>query len=517
MKRDIQFWKKHTHLKPIQTAIMLGAGLAQVLLFHYLISHTHASQQAILIRSILVILLPFIASFAASQLASYNTKQIQLALLDTFAHTPSNELEQIHPHIFSKTLIIDIDHLFQFWKEIFLSICFNAPILLYLVLTLLSHEHYAELFWIGLGVTTLFGVAFMINQRVKKRQFQHTRIFHTLLDQLHNYLDNVLQFRLYHGERTYLTTLRQHLTQFNLLTAQLHQFRQLYSTAVATTLLAAMWGGLWLIQQKSTVSTADLALATLLLLEVKRISTELLLLLQISPKAQESAERLIPWLLPVPTEPLRAPMPQVPLHTQSLDFQYKPTNHIIQYPAFSLQVGDRVWLQGQNGRGKSTLWKILTGLYANASTTIWLNETPQLSDGINPFWSQAAAVTEPPRCFSGTLWEIIGNFSASREEVLRWLTERQLMPFVETYPQQVDTYYDSVIRNLSAGQLKWLLLLQAFFLKPQLLILDEPFSSLDTHRQQATLSLIKQLDPQTTLLVISHHQIPIAFTKTIQL
>ncbi|WP_020597919.1 ABC transporter ATP-binding protein [Spirosoma panaciterrae] len=519
MKLTIRFWRQHTHLQPGQSVALLATGIAQAVVLHLLINQHQESYKGIFIRGISLIVLPFAAAFIASRMAAYTTSQLQLKVLDTFSGTRTNDLEQVHTNVFGKAVIIDMEHLFQFWRELFVNVGFNIPVLLYLLWALLTKNRVAEISGlVGIAVC-LFGFAYTVNRWVKRYQRIHSDAFLNLLDRLQNYVDNVLQFRLYHSESKYIDSLRSNLTSFSRLTAQLSQYRQMYATAVASVLLATIWGGLWFLQTKADLSTADLAVATLILLETKRITAEVLAILYTFQKASESAERIRYWSdMPPSTAP--APpkaMPFTATHIQNLTFSYQDQAHTIQYPDLAIQPGDKVWLQGHNGRGKSTLWKILTGLYTNSETTVWLDKAPRQSDGRTPFWRHVAAVTEPPRCYSGSLWEIIGNFSANREEVVCWLSDHRLLDFFHTYPNQLDTYYDSVTRNLSAGQLKWLLLVQALFQAPDLLILDEPFSSLDASRQQVALFLLEQLPAQMTLIVISHHKIPIDFTKTIPL
>ncbi|GAB4040470.1 ATP-binding cassette domain-containing protein [Spirosoma gilvum] len=519
MKIDLRFWKQYTQLQLSNSLALFVTGVAQAIILYHLINQSAGSYKSLFIRGFSLIVLPFAAAYFASRMASHSTNRLQLTLLDNFSRTRTNDLEQIHTNAFSKAIVNDVDHLFQFWRELFVNVGFNTPILLYLLWTLLTKSQISELIGIVASAALLFGFAYQVNRWVKSRQRAHSQVYISLLDRLQNYVDNVLQFRLYHSETQYLDGLRNNLTQFGKLSAQLSQYRQMYATAVASVLLAAIWGGLWFLQSKVDLSTSDLAIATLILLEIKRISSEVLNILYTYQKANEGAERISYWLDTPPSDETTTHQPTsfTPIHIENLTFTYQDQAQIIQYPNLTIDVGDRIWLQGHNGRGKSTLWKVLTGLYTNAATTIWLGETPQHGDGRQPFWRHAAAVTEPPHCYSGSLWEIIGNFSEKREEVVRWLSDHQLLDFFNTYPHQLDTQYNSATRNLSAGQLKWLLLVQAFYLKPDLLILDEPFSSLDVERQQVALSLLQQLAANVTLIVISHHKIPIAFTKTIQL
>ncbi|UFH52317.1 ABC transporter ATP-binding protein [Spirosoma sp. KNUC1025] len=496
---------------------LLGTGVTQVVVLHLLIEYVSATRTGIIVRGIALILLPFVANYLASQMAAFTTNKFQLTLLAKLSGTRTNDIEQLHAHTFSKAATLDVDHLFQFWKELFSNIGFNLPIILYLLASFLGKLSPINLLLLCFFVCFLFGIAYTTNQFLKTKHREHHQAYISLQDRIRNYVENVLQFRLYRSEASYLQDLSLNLTYFSKLSAQLSHFRQLYSTTVSSILLVFLWGSLWFMQNNRTLSATDLAVATIILLEIRRITTELFHIVHTYQKAGDSVERLSQWLdidLPDELDKTQS-LPAVAICLENLTFSYKKGFQTIRYPDMEIQPGEKVWLKGSNGRGKSTLWKILTGLYTNSTTTIWLNELPRQGNGLNPFWNRVSAVTEPPRCYSGTLWEIIGNFSSERTEIVNWLTTHQLLTLFDTYPHQLDTYYDSAINNLSAGQLKWLLIIQAFYLQPEVLILDEPLSSLDVDRQAVTLSLINQLPSSTTLIIISHHKVSALFTKTI--
>lgn len=519
MKIGFSFWKRHTHLKISSLLGLLTAGLIQVLVLHLLIGYPSLTYSGVIIRGISLIGIPFLASLFAGKMAAFTITKIQNILLTNLSHSPTNDIEQLHPHTFSTAATLDIDHLYQLWREFFTHVGFNLPVLLYLTGWLVLKSHPLNIGGIAVLLLILASLTHKMAKRLKAKQREHYEAYSNLQDQIQNYVENVFQFRLYGSEKNYLRSLGRNLSSFSQLTAKLGQSRQLNSTYISSVLLLFLWLGLWFIQNNQTMSPADIAVVTIVFLEIKRIGTDVLNTAHTYQRALESAKRLSQWLpieAPVKLEEPRL-LPTAPLRIHNLTFQYKNSEKTINYPDLEIQVGEKVWLKGQNGRGKSTLWKILTGLYTNPETTIWLNNSARHSDGITPFFDHLSAVTEPAQCYSGILWDIIGNFSAQRDEVLQWLSANQLLHQFDTYPAQLDTVYDSAINNLSAGQLKWLLLIQAFFMQPDMLILDEPFSSLDLKRQQLTVQLCNQLPGTTTLIVISHHSIPIAFDKTISL
>jgi ABC-type bacteriocin/lantibiotic exporter with double-glycine peptidase domain len=520
MKNVIDFWVKNTRVPLGSLMALLGTGAAQVIAIHMLIQQREATATTLIMRGVLLIVLPFLATFSSSRIAAYSTKKLQAKLLDNLSKMGTKDLEQLPVANFSKAATLDVDFLLFFWRELFINLCFNVPVLLYLVILLLMNSEFLVIVGLGAGLLVLGGVAYKVNYRVRLKQRMHHHANISLQEGIRNYLDNVFQFRLYRGESSYLNGLHSKLAEFSRLSVSLSQFRQMYVMYISAVLLLLLWGGLWLLQQNESISPAEVAIMTLVFLEIRRIGTELLSNISTFQRASESVKVLTPWLSD-PTSGAVEPAPVVTdlseIAVRNLRFRYREGGKVIRYPDIDISAGSRIWLKGRNGRGKSTLWKILTGLYSDTSTVVWINGEERKTDGRIPVLARMAAVTEPARCYSGLVWEIIGNFTKSREQVVAWLTDRQLLHTFDNYPNRLDTSYESSTRNLSAGQLKWLLIVQAFFQQPDILILDEPFSSLDTERQKITLGMINALPRTVTLVLVTHHDLPMGVDKIILL
>jgi ATP-binding cassette subfamily C exporter for protease/lipase len=519
MTEYYNFWKQNTHISPLSIVALLSTGFVQVIVLHLMTHNTSGTQMVVIAGGIMLVFLPFLAAYFSAGVAAYATAKLRTSLLQNFSTFKTNEIERIHAHTFSKAITQDVDLVFQFWKDLFGNICFNLPILLYLTFLLLLQSQILVIAGAVFILMILFWITYTINFRTRTKQREHHQNHLELQSRIQNYIHNIFQFRLYRNEQNYLETLGQDLTQFSNFTAQLSQHRQLYTTYISAILLLFFGGGLWVMRNSPAIKPSDVAILTILFIEIRRIVTEIFSFIHSYQKAQEVALHLKPWIRKdaYKKEPESLPDFFLSLHSAKLTFRYKESQLKLSYPAMEIKAGEKMWLKGSNGRGKSTFWKILTGLYTENQTTIWLNNIPRESDGVAPFLINIAAVTEPARSYTGRLWEIIGSFSAQRDDVVAWLSAHQLLQEFDNYSSQLDTYYDSGHQNLSAGQLKWLLIVQAFYASPDVLILDEPFSSLDSNRQQLTLALIRQLSSQTALILISHHDIHVSFDKIIDL
>ncbi len=177
---------------------------------------------------------------------------------------------------------------------------------------------------------------------------------------------------------------------------------------------------------------------------------------------------------------------------------------IIKNISFGIERGNVLGIAGESGSGKSTLAKILTGIYLPSSGRIetefikdWSNSQPKpiqilfQNDGelINPFRKVKDVLNEAFELKTGTK----NNFSKDVNELLNIL---QL-------PQTINQNKGS---QLSGGEQQRIALARILIVEPELLILDEPFSSQDVESQLNLINLIKKIkaDFNLTVICISH-------------
>lgn len=187
---------------------------------------------------------------------------------------------------------------------------------------------------------------------------------------------------------------------------------------------------------------------------------------------------------------------------------------VLNIPHRSLSQG-LYWLQGTNGSGKSTLLKILSGLLP-FSGDIRMNNTISLQKQPVAFRKQinyAPAEPQFPPFISGQ--ELV-NFTRSVKEG----DEAQIRLIRDIL--QIGDFIHNPTGSYSSGMLKKLSLLLAFIGKPQWILLDEPFTTLDHASQQALEQLIVNTHQQKNIAFIltSHHDIEashIAFTNVFRI
>ncbi len=212
--------------------------------------------------------------------------------------------------------------------------------------------------------------------------------------------------------------------------------------------------------------------------------------------------------------PTMEPLQWNSITSEGVRFRYPESDHDHAFGPFDLKRGSRVWLKGRNGAGKTTLWKLLLGFYTPTS-----GEVTFMPSGIkvDPSLLRIGIVTEPVLVLPGMLWEFLGSERMTRAKVEEAVTVLGFQPFIA----QITDGYDHVLgmeqKRLSKGQTKVIMFLQAIISRPEILVLDEPFASVDTRWYEQMTAAIKALPKTTTVLFISHQHAELNFDHTIQL
>ena len=176
------------------------------------------------------------------------------------------------------------------------------------------------------------------------------------------------------------------------------------------------------------------------------------------------------------------------------------SHHVFSIDELRLQNGV-YWLKGANGSGKSTLMKLIAGLLPFKGE-ITLNEK--------------ISIHKQPAEYRSLV-----NHSAAEPVYPSFLTGNELVEFIRSIKkgttQQIeevkkilgiDHYLANPTGSYSSGMLKKLSLLSAFTGKPDWILLDEPFTTLDHESQSALCKLIRQKHGQgISFIITSHHDI----------
>ncbi len=181
--------------------------------------------------------------------------------------------------------------------------------------------------------------------------------------------------------------------------------------------------------------------------------------------------------------------------------KYYGTTKILDIPSLNIQEGI-TWIQGKNGSGKSTLLKIAAGLL-DFQGTLLLDDISQKKQPITYRRLVNFGESEPlfPDFLCGN--ELISLFNAAKRGL-----KQQIQEGIEGF--ELTPYLSSAIGSYSAGMTKKLSLLLAFVGNPRLILLDEPFITLDESSIHYLCKWIKQrqLQENISFIITSHQTLP---------
>jgi ATP-binding cassette subfamily B protein/subfamily B ATP-binding cassette protein MsbA len=179
--------------------------------------------------------------------------------------------------------------------------------------------------------------------------------------------------------------------------------------------------------------------------------------------------------------------------------------------------GSVVALVGASGAGKTTLTDLVARFYDPTAGRILLNGIDLRDIRLKSFRTLLGIVQQEVFLFDGSVRENIayGRMQASDEEVLDAARRANADEFIRRLPEGYDTLIGERGVKLSGGQRQRLSIARALLADPQLLILDEATSNLDTESEQLIQASLGELLRDRTTFIIAHRLSTIAHADQI--
>ena len=196
------------------------------------------------------------------------------------------------------------------------------------------------------------------------------------------------------------------------------------------------------------------------------------------------------------------------LQFQKVQFRY-PSNDALVFDNldFAISPGERVGILGRMGSGKTTVGRLLTGLYTPTSGEILIDGVDIKQYHAHELRAAIALVVQEAELFYGTIREniIMGRPEASDDEIVRAAKLSGADEFIATHPKGFELNVGEGGSRLSGGQRQCVALARALLLQPKILFLDEPTSAIDkTSEKRFIERLNAALLPDQTLIVTTH-------------
>jgi ABC-type multidrug transport system fused ATPase/permease subunit len=191
---------------------------------------------------------------------------------------------------------------------------------------------------------------------------------------------------------------------------------------------------------------------------------------------------------------------------RDVSYEYMPGRPVLRQLSFEIEPREIVGIIGPSGSGKSTLVQLLLRLREPTSGCIVADGRDVSTIAYSSWYERVSFVPQEPRFFAGSVAENIRFYRESVDDaaVVRAAKLANLHDEIMANPEGYDASVGERGSRLSGGQRQRLSIARALADEPNLIVLDEPTSSLDMRSEQLIRETMHDLAERTTVVVIAH-------------
>ncbi|NEO43781.1 MAG: ATP-binding cassette domain-containing protein [Moorea sp. SIO4A3] len=289
---------------------------------------------------------------------------------------------------------------------------------------------------------------------------------------------------------------------------------QIFSNAIeAVVTTSLLWYGAWLVIQNQ-LTIGQLVAFNMLLGNIITPFQRLTVLWNQFQEVVIAMERINDVLDAEPEEDLlnqaRQSLPSIQGHIafDNVTFRYHPESdlNVLENLSFQVKPGQMVALVGRSGSGKTTISKLVLGLYPPTDGKVLIDGLDITSLSLGSLRSQVGVVDQDTFLFGGTIRENIslGHPAASLDEIIEAARLAGADEFIKQLPMGYETQIGEGGGTLSGGQRQRIAIARALLGNPKLLVLDEATSHLDAESERIIQQNLNQILKGRTTFVIAH-------------
>ena len=194
------------------------------------------------------------------------------------------------------------------------------------------------------------------------------------------------------------------------------------------------------------------------------------------------------------------------IKVSNVSFGYHEGQTVLRNINFSVREGDYIAIIGKTGCGKTTLAKLILGLYEPRSGEIIYENITLKAIGRQSLYSKIGVVMQDNFLFNMTIKEnlCLAKVDATESELERACERASILEFVNSLDKGFDTIIGERGVKLSGGQKQRLCIARALLTEPKIILFDEASSSIDRQSEEIINNFIDEIGADITIIVITH-------------
>ena len=197
-----------------------------------------------------------------------------------------------------------------------------------------------------------------------------------------------------------------------------------------------------------------------------------------------------------------------------ISFSYGTRTKVFENFTLEIPNGKITAIIGESGSGKTTLAALLQKLYPLNSGKMCIGENNLAYFRNNSLRDNIATVPQQLDLFSGTIVQNIalGEYSPDIKRIVEICSKLGIIPFIESLPNGFETHVGEHGVGLSGGEKQRIAIARALYRNPEILVMDEATSSLDSHSEHTVQKAISEFNMQGKTVIIIAHRLSTVMT-----
>lgn len=195
------------------------------------------------------------------------------------------------------------------------------------------------------------------------------------------------------------------------------------------------------------------------------------------------------------------------INLKDVAFKYKNNReNVLNHLNIKITSGEKVLIKGKNGSGKSTVIKLLLGLYNPIGGKILYNGIDAALIKNKSLRERIGIVSQNIFLFRGTVLDNIlyGQIKKKLKDVEELIDKLRLREYINRLPKGLETEISQNTSGISGGQAQVIAFIRAMLSNKDVIILDEPISNVDNETRNLILHILKEDNFKGILIVVSH-------------